>query len=376
MNTLPLAPFASDELNALVSKCYPLIASKAPGNVLFSPYDLGRALAMLVQATAGKTRDEIEALGIVPEQLESLGKIIHENSGDATLREATALWAGLDCVFSDPLPFGGPNHTARINYTDNKKATETINGWVGDQTDGMIPELIALGSLPENNLAAVITTALFFQGTWQTPFEENSIERPFHLLSGEEVQAVTMSKKSYFEIHSGESCDSVVLPYKDSSLELLILLPHEDRFDEVEKDWLSHIPENSEFSGEEVKLFLPKASFSQNTDLSEIFQELGIVSAFSDSADFTPLFPSGATLEEVTHEAKIEIDESGTQAAAATAMIMVGRAAMSRPKEFVVDRPYFLCLRERETGAPLFVGRVLDPRQNLNQPKEKHNVSG
>lgn len=120
------------------------------------------------------------------------------------------------------------------------------------------------------------------------------------------------SKGSYFRTHSGELCNSVILPYRGTtSLKLLVILPHKCQFDEVEKDWLTHIPNSSDFSGEEIELSLPKTNFSQNASLREALQELGVVSVFSDSADFSPLFsPWRGSVEQVTHEAKIEINET------------------------------------------------------------------
>jgi serpin B len=217
----------------------------------------------------------------------------------------------------------------------------------------------------------VLVNALYLKAAWEDPFHESSTaDADFHLADGTAVEVPTMLGHVGARVGSGDGWRSARLPYVGGTLAMTVVLPDSGRLAEVEalvaeRDWSAVLDAPSHAR---LELRLPRFTVRAGARLREVLVALGMPTAFTDDADF-----SGLTVEEplkiseVLHEAFVAVDELGTEAAAATAVVMQRAGAMPEPPvPFVVDRPFLFVIHttghDVEDGTPLFVGRVADPR--------------
>ncbi|XP_049527225.1 serpin B3-like [Dermacentor silvarum] len=264
------------------------------------------------------------------------------------------------------------NFRARIKSVDFKKNPESVrkeaNKWVSDETKSKIKELIPPGSVTESTVF-IILNAIYFKGRWAQPFDErDSKNQTFHLNSGSSVE-VEMMFQSNAQFKVGQSAELkatlVEMPYFDETFSMVILVP-----DEVEG--LPFLEEqltesrlrsalNSLAMKDNVELTLPKFKLEYSASLKDVLSALGAKDLFSDSADLSGIFESGkASVSQVFHKAFVQVDEEGTEAAAATAEIGAGSTAPSdKPvTRVVVDRPFMFLIRKNEGNVILFMGSV------------------
>jgi serpin B len=251
-----------------------------------------------------------------------------------------------------------------VDYVgDADAARGAINGWVGDQTEQRIPELLAQGTV-EADTRLVLVNAIYLKAAWQVPFDEGSTEpAPFRRLDGSTTDVEMMRVAAGFPYAAGESWRAVELPYVGGRLSLLVIVPDdlgafEASFDPATLDAIT-----GALAWQEVRLGLPKFGAETQVGLGDVLAALGMPTAFdAGAADF-----SGMTTAErlsigaVVHQANIDVDEKGTEAAAATAVEMVAAGAPAEPVELVVDRPFVFALRDLDTAAVLFLGRITEP---------------
>ncbi len=359
-------------------------------NLLISPYSVQVALAMTRLGAAGATRDQIEAVlrttfsADFDQSMNALDQLLASRNvpepaeGDefapppVELSMANSLWGQRGYPFESPfLDALAIHYGAGMNLVDFVEATEaardSINGWVSDRTRDRIPELINEGVLSADT-RLVLVNALYLKAAWLVPFDPaDTTDQPFHLLDGSTVDVPTMHIDRRFQYASVDGVDAVSLPYGDGSLSMLLLVPALGGLDALE-DSLSPALLNAVDSalGEyQVKLALPKFEFRSPTVLNAPLQAMGMPTAFEAGlADFSGI----TTVEDlyisaVVHEAFISVDEEGTEAAAATAVI-IDRVSASPPAELTVDRPFLFLIRDNATGAILFLGRVTNPAQD------------
>jgi serpin B len=255
-----------------------------------------------------------------------------------------------------------------VNETE--KARQTINDWVAEQTEDKIKGLIPAGLL--NPLVRlVLTNAIYFNGKWVLPFDPSDTQgEPFTLLDGSTVQVPMMSQTETFRYAEGEGYQAAVLPYRGSSLSMVLLLPEEGRFEEVEAalspELLTSLDEHLAY--ERLRLSVPKFKFESEFNLSDALIGMGMPSAFglgdSGGADFSGMTGDRSLMiSAVIHKAFVAVDEEGTEAAAATAVIVLeAEVVIDDVLEMKLDRPFLFLIRDEETGTVLFVGRVMDPR--------------
>jgi serpin B len=239
--------------------------------------------------------------------------------------------------------------------------TGIINGWVADQTNGLIT-----GLLPDryvtSSIALVLTNALYLKAEWVTPFEERSTaEGPFNLLSGSTVSADYMSAAGGASYAEGEGWKAIDKPLKIGPLSMAFVLPDDGTFtdytDELDAETVRTTLESMESMKTDVQL--PRFNVRQALDLNDALGNLGISTAFSSGADFSALTEStDIQIEDVFHEATVIIDEKGVEAAAATA---AGFAESAAQREFHATRPFYFFIHDKDSGEVLFVGRVMDP---------------
>jgi len=395
---------AASSLMAFGIDLYDILATDAgQGNLVFSPSSIMTALAMTYAGAAGITAEEIAtALNLTLEgdalhrALNSLDAALESRSWSKTdpegketgvlVKTANSLWGqkgiAFDKLFLDTL---AANYGAGMRLVDYKTAAEearaAINRWVAGETNDKIPELIPQGTL-DALTRLVLVNAVYLDATWQSQFDPAMTkDGPFTTQAGDAVITPMMTQKEMLPYAAGDGWQAVELAYVGDELAMTLVVPDEGRFEELEgllpaglldevvRELGSAAGELGADSEEartlaQVQLTMPKFEFRTQTGLRAALAALGMKSAFSPGeADF-----SGMTTEEplfisdVIHEAYIAVDEEGTEAAAATAVVM--RASGMPPDQLVeltIDRPFMFSLRDRETGAVLFLGRVTDP---------------
>ena len=380
---------ASAAIGAFGADLYSVLARDAAGgNLVVSPASIVTALAMTYAGAVGSTADEMaktlhfelqgDALHQAFNALDSLiesrsweGKDPEGNERGVLVKTANSLWAQRDLVFDalflDTL---AANYGAGVRLVDFKKAAEaareTINEWVAEQTEEKITDLLPADAL-DALTRLVLVNAVYLDATWASPFDKDATaDGPFTTLSGSVVTAPLMSQSAGFAYGKGDGWQAVELPYARDELAMLVILPDEGRFAEIEGRLNSGLVETAAAAlttGSEVQLTIPAFEFRTQTGLADALKALGMEKAFdSQTADF-----SGMTRQErlyiskVVHEAYIAVDEEGTEAAAATAVIARVTAGPMETVQMRIDRPFIFALRDRDTGAILFLGRVTDP---------------
>jgi serpin B len=285
------------------------------------------------------------------------------------LHIANATWGDREYQFLDEyLDVLALNYGAGLRLLDFRRdsegSLEIINSWVEEQTSDRIKDLIPEGAI-DALTRLVLTNAIYFKGSWKEPFaEDRTGPGPFHLLDGNEVEAEMMhlSARQARYARVG-SIQAVELGYVGDQISMLLLLPDEGGFAGVEArlDGAMLAEVLGGLGSAEVTLSMPKFEFEWELSLSDTLQDMGMVSAFGADADLSGM--DGArnlAITDVLHKAFVSVDEQGTEAAAATAVI-IGETSAGEMVEVNVDRPFIFLVRDNPTGAILFLGRVVDP---------------
>ena len=285
------------------------------------------------------------------------------------LNIVNAIWGQQGYKFlSEFLDVLAENYGAGLRPLDFAKAPEdsrvTINNWVSEQTEGRIKDLIPQG-LIDITTTLVLTNAIYFNAAWQYPFSEDMTDDGlFYLLDGDRVTVPMMKQTETFGYGEGEAYQVVEMPYDGRELSMLILLPRSGEFKAFESSLDSKRIEAlvRGLENRRVSLTMPKFEFDSEFSLKEALSGMGMPIAFSGDADFSGITGNRELwIADVIHKAFISLDEEGTEAAAATAVVMPRLSIPEEPVEFNVDRPFIFLIRDIETGAILFVGRVVDP---------------
>jgi len=358
------------------------------GNLFYSPYSISLALAMTYAGASGETTEQMaDTLHFLLEQerlhpafnwldaeLASRGEGAEGKDGEGfRLNIVNAIWGQKDYEFlSDFLDVLAENYGAGLRILDFIKETEksrvTINDWVSDQTEGRIEDLIPQGAIDEWT-RLVLTNAIYFNAAWAYPFDEDmTADGPFYLLDGGQVSMPMMKQTESFGYTEGEGYQAVELPYDGGELSMVILLPEAGQFEAFEETLNAQKVSDiiSDLRPTEVALTMPRFEFESEFSLKDTLAGMGMPIAFSPyDADFSGMNGKLGTerlfISNVVHKAFVAVDEAGTEAAAATAVIVSLTAAPPPPIEVTIDHPFIFLIRDIETGAALFVGRVLNP---------------
>ncbi|MDD3777973.1 MAG: serpin family protein [Patescibacteria group bacterium] len=360
------------------------------GNIFYSPYSISAALAMTYEGAKGQTADEMKSVFHFPENnilrpnFAAIYNEINKGNNAYELRTGNALWAQYDYKFLEDYTsrvekyYGGK--VANLDFkTETEKSRQTINSFIEEQTNDRIKDLIPSGILdPMTRL--VLTNAIYFKGTWEWEFDESDTrEQDFKITSTNTVKIPMMymkPDKTTFNYADLEKLQILELPYKGEKISMLILLPkqgedydYETRERIVSDYTLKDIEISSEKLNEyksqmkETKLdsiSLPKFEFDTKYFMKDTLSAMGMPTAFG-AADFSGL--DGTTslqISQVIHQAFVKVDEKGTEAAAATSVIMEKTAMMPR-NVFRADHPFIFAIQEKDTGNILFLGRMIDP---------------
>lgn len=383
----------ADSIEMFGADLYRALAEKAgDGNLVFSPSSIATALAMTYAGAAGTTAEEMAATlhfklqdGALHHAFNSLDTVLESRNFQQENRDgliegvqlwtADSLWAGqgsnVEAGFLDAL---AANYDAGVRLVDfdppADKARRTINEWVAEETNDIIPEFVPPGAFEGlDQIMLMLVNAVYLDANWADQFRpQETAEGEFVTLAGDTVTTPMMHKESHFFPYyaAGNGWQAVELPYVGRQLAMLLIIPGEGRLTDIESRLASGLigdvcEQLSE--GTEVRLTMPRFEFCWKAGLKDVLAALGMGSAFeSDLADFSVMNSADRWyLADVVHEAYISVDEEGTVAAATTAATMVAAVSVEPPVELNIDRPFIFAVRDRETGAILFLGRVTDP---------------
>ena len=366
-----------DGNNQFAIDLYKKLAEKE-GNIVFSPYSISSALAMAYAGARGETAEQMaKVLGIT-----KLGDRVHPAHADLGQRlksgggkdkpefhVANSLWGQRGMPFLPEFLNLTKRHYdggfREVDFVDDTEgARRTINGWVGEQTKEKIPELLKPNVL-SSDTQLVLTNAIYFKGDWALPFNSYATkDGPFHCSPTNSVTVPLMSQEATLRYAEAGDARVLELPYVGGEYSMVLVLPkRQEDMGRVQAGlsggsldaWLAKASER------EVKVTLPRFRMRVPADLIPPLKQLGMVAAF-DNADFSGLTGArGLRITAVVHEAFIDVDEKGTEAAAATAASLAGAPRLL--VEFRVDRPSIVAIRHRDSGCVLFLGKVTDPAQ-------------
>lgn len=367
----PLAVYdPTDSINKLAFDLYERLSSEQDGNLFFSPYSISSALAMTYGGARGDTETEMEntlhfgGQGPTHPEFSRLRKSLNEleEKGAVKLSVANSLWPHSKYPFlPDYLAMTKEFYGAEIKAVDYASDAENarlkINGWVELKTQNRIKDLIPKGGL-DAMTRLVLANAIYFKGNWAEQFNKEAT-RPgsFKLAGGTNAQRPMMSNTADFNLAHNDDFKALELPYAENDLSMVILLPNKTGpFPPITAETVSHL----QFSKTKVMVQLPKFKIQSGFSLADTLTAMGMPLAFNpDLADFSGMDgKKNLYIGSVFHKAFVEVNEEGTEAAAATG-ITIGVTSM--PPQFICDRPFLFIIRENATGTILFMGRVMDP---------------
>jgi serpin B len=378
------------QLSALVSgnssfafDLYQQLAKNNAGNMFFSPYSISTALAMTYAGAAGDTAKQMStalhftlpqaqlhpAFNQLAIDLASRGQNAKGTNGKSfSLNIANALWGQQDYTIQPVfLNILAQNYGAGMNLLDFSNSPEpsrvTINDWVSQQTNNRINDLLPQGSI-DSLTRFVLTNAIYFDAAWQDPFaKESTHNQTFNLLNGSTVTVPMMSRDGGYSYIKGTGYQAVELPYDGDEIAMDIIMPDAGKFNTFDSSMTADKVNGiiGSLQNSFIALTMPKFSFDSSFSLKSVLSALGMPIAFDpNQADFSGI--TGNTdlhISDVVHKAFVAVDEEGTEAAAATGVV-IGLAAMPQ-YSMTVDQPFIFLIRDIKTGAILFVGRVLNP---------------
>jgi len=376
--------------NAFAAAAYALLAAEEPGNLVYSPASIRLALAMTYAGARGQTATEMAEVlrfDLEPAALHAAFNALDQelasrNLAPYTLQDgverkvqlsiANSLWGQQGFTFvPEFLDTLAENYGAGMRVVDFVAAAEAarqaINDWVAGETNDRITDLIPEGVLSEMT-RLVLTNAVYLDATWDSIFEKDAtFDAPFFLLDGSEVTASTMHQQASFPYAAGAGWQAVELPYVGEHLAMVFVVPDSGRFAEVEElvsgGLLAEVVGGLEDA--QVNLGLPRFEFRTRASVADLLAAMGMPTAFDPAAaDFSGMTADDRLfISDVIHEAFIRVDEEGTEAAAATAVVMDLTSAPVEVVDLQIDRPFLFSLYDRETGEILFMGRVLNPAE-------------
>ena len=351
------------------------------GNLFFSPFSISTALAMTYAGARGQTEKEMAKVlhfSLEQEPLHSsFSKLQSElnaiqDRGHVKLSIANSLWAQEGYCFLDTFfELNKKYYGAGLNFVDFERETEsariTINTWVENETQQKIKELIKRNMI--NYLTTlVLCNAIYFKGDWLSQFDKKrTIDADFYISPDKIIKVSMMNQKSEFKYKSFDNFSAIELPYEGNDLSMIVFLPKEidglvdfeqDLTDDNVKNWIDKLSKSYK---QEILVSLPKFKITCEFELSETLGNMGMPSAFLLSlADFSGMTgKKDLFIGKVIHKAFVDVNEEGTEAAAATAVVMA--RGISRPLAFRADHPFMFLIRENKTGSILFIGRIVDP---------------
>ncbi|MGP8215436.1 MAG: serpin family protein [Bacteroidia bacterium] len=376
-----------DSNNVFAFKLFNVL--KSDHNLIFSPFSISSALAMTYAGARGETEKQMShvlCFGMQQEPLhnnfESIIKTIEMDNGDSIrLNIANSLWAQNSYHFLDSyFTLVKTNYHNELNYVDfinePEKARLDINSWVEQKTNDKIKDLLPEGSI-DGMVRLVLVNALYFHGAWKWAFNPISTRKDIFYLNRTDTVLTdfmeNMEERQHYvaeyNYYEDNKFQVVEIPYNNDKLAMLIFLPNEiGDINEMENNFtlgyytrvLRHM------KADLVNLSIPKFKTTMDFNLANTLSKMGMPIAFADTANFSGMTGNkDLYISEVFHKAFINVTEQGTEAAAATAIVMSAQSASIPPptKTFKADHPFIFILFDYDTGTILFMGELKNPQQ-------------
>lgn len=344
-------------------------------NIFISPLSISLALGMTMNGARGETynqmRETLAFQGLDMEEINSgyqtLIELLMNADPKVKMEIANSVWSRQDFPveeeFTDNLEEYFNAEARELDFDDPASA-DIINDWVSDNTNGLIEQIIE-GGIPAE-IVMYLINAIYFKGDWMYQFDkEDTQEGPFYLENGEQVMVDMMSQKRDFNTHFSDKVHMIDLPYGDSLFSMTVMMPADtgttvDEFIEQDLTKENFDSWTANLSGSEMPLRFPKFELDYEVKLNDILISMGMEDAFDPAkADLTGINSNGGLfISEVKHKTFIKVDEVGTEAAAVTS---VGIGITSVPQTFSVNRPFVFVIREQNSGAILFMGKINNP---------------
>jgi serpin B len=360
------------------------------GNLLVSPYSVWMALAMLVPGARGKTLEALGAvLGITDvEPVKTLGRALaareemtpHQKSMVEAgylkgsfgfhLDVANKLWVQhgyrIRPAYAQALADGFGVDPAPVDFAGAPDAAcDAINRWVNDRTRGKIKDIISPTAMVPA-LRALLANAIYFKAGWADEFNERGTQPlPFKLLDGSTATVPLMWRTAWYGHAEVDGVTAIQLPYIQPDVAMVVLAPKAGAFADVERTLTVGVLDKivGALAVKMVDLKIPKFKFSTSLSLGAPLRAIGLAPVMQGAADLSGISEEpGFGVGEVLHKTFIAVDEKGTEAAAVTAVALAGSAMPPKPVQVVIDRPFYVLIRDIPTGTALFFGRVVDPR--------------
>ena len=345
----------------------------ADGNLFFSPFSVSSALGMTYAGARENTAAEMQtamSFGLDQQALHDTFRQLNQKMAAAANNDGQKLnIANGICLTGGDVSEEFKSLLQKFYEAELFSGDlEKINGWVNAKTEGKIEKIL---EMLDPNSVCVLLNAIYFKGVWESQFDEKQTnEVPFRLSETENTKVLFMYQKGSFKLIEKNDFQAIAMPYKGKSLSMIAVLPQKvDGLASLEKDlspekveaWLAELDSASE---ESVKLYLPKFKFETGYDLAPACTALGMKDAFdtAGAADFSGMgWPKGKLwISQIKHKAFVEVNEEGTEAAAATAVEMATKSISMDPV-FKADHPFIFLIRDNTTGSILFMGRVANP---------------
>jgi len=359
-------------MNAFAVDLYNAVAADEADNVVVSPYSVTFALGMIYAGARGQTATEMATVlhADLPAADWHEGINAYDLTLDARTADSPTTWAAANKVwmrrglalrdeYLDVLTgeYGSP--LAEADFATNVESQrDVINGWVAEQTGERIPELFPNGVL-KSQTAMVLVNAVALDAPWEFPFDPAATrDEPFTRADGTTVDVATMHYDEYLPSATTDGYQAVELPYGDGALSMVVIVPNDLAAYEAALTVESLEATVGSIEDGGIHLSLPKWTARTHLTLDDTLAALGMPLAFGGGADFSGMVDGGGLwIDQVVHEAFVEVDEEGTRAAAATGGVMRG----SHGPTIEVNRPFLYLIRDRGAGTILFIGRVTDP---------------
>ena len=362
--------------NALGMSVLHEIEPDSKGNAFISPTSLYMALAMAYNGADGKTKEEIAEVLHTEMDAEGMNRanasllaMLDKDSEDITLNVANSMWLNGRFHLQEGFAASSQGYfNAELDVIDvaGEETVDKINGWVEDATEGKIKDMVAPPLNPD--LVIMLLNAIYFNADWKFEFDEKqTAAAPFYSENGKTVEKQFMQMETVLDYMETDEFQAVALPYGEGDMSMNVFLPAEGT---TLKDFTESLTSEkweswkTEFSEQPVSIQMPKFQLSYEVELNDVLKNLGMATAFQKGANFSKIIEEDDPLwiSLVKQKTFIEVDEKGTEAAAATEVDIITESAGPVAVSMVVDRPYYIAISDEQTGAILFMGAIHDPQ--------------
>ena len=365
----------SRDVNGFAMGAYARLA-EAGDNFVFSPLSLNFAMRMVEEGSRGGTSAEMAAVLNPAESIEQIGGNVRRyqaslnGGGSCDLTVANSVWVAkgysLLPAFVDTLKSCYDAACGQLNFSTRRacrQACVEVNNWVAEQTSGKITNLLT-DNMINSNTRMILVNAINFKCEWLRKFKPKfSAGKDFYSIDGNSKNITFMSQTNDFDYFETADFKAVELPYEGGRFAMLIVMPTDGQFGKFEagltSDFLNGLVDS--LSNEHVALSMPKFNAASSIDFNQILKSMGIVEAFGGKADFSGMSgKADLQLSKVVQKTVVEVDESGTEVASATAATMMVKSAyFPKTLHFDVDHPFVYFIRDTQTNIILFAGRYV-----------------